>query len=94
MTHRISIKIFQHQFQIACAEGEVESLMQAAQQLEQNIDKIRSDTGEVDLVRLALMGALYHATETTIAKKPATPKSDKRQIDSLIKRVDKTLAGL
>jgi cell division protein ZapA len=69
MAH-VNVTINSRQYRMACADGQEDHLLRLAQDLNQRIDGIRAQFGEVGDMRLTIMAAITIADELSeVAKK-------------------------
>ena len=59
----LTISVMQKEFQVACPEGEEESLLRAARYLSEQMESIRSSGKVVGMDRIAVMAALNMSHE-------------------------------
>ena len=59
----LTISVMQKEFQVACPEGEEESLLRAARDLSEQMEAIRSSGKVVGMDRIAIMAALNMSHE-------------------------------
>jgi cell division protein ZapA len=78
---QVTVTINSRQFRMACEDGQEGHLIKLAQDLDQRIDKLRGNFGEIGDARLTIMAALTVADELS-------------DINSRLKRVEKELASL
>ena len=78
---QVTVTINGRQFRMACEDGQEGHLMRLAQDLDQRIDKLRGNFGEIGDARLTIMAALTVADELA-------------DINTRLKRVDEELASL
>jgi cell division protein ZapA len=60
---QVNVSINGHQYRMACLDGQEEHLMQLAQGLDQRIEGLRGQFGEVGDMRLTIMAAIMVADE-------------------------------
>jgi cell division protein ZapA len=78
---QVTVTINGRQFRMACEDGQEGHLMRLAQDLDQRIDKLRGNFGEIGDARLTIMAALTVADELA-------------DINGRLKRVEEELAAL
>jgi cell division protein ZapA len=78
---QVTVTINGRQFRMACEDGQEGHLMKLAQDLDQRIDKLRGNFGEIGDARLTIMAALTVADELA-------------DINVRLKRVEDELASL
>ena len=78
---QVTVTINGRQFRMACEDGQEGHLMRLAQDLDQRIDKLRGNFGEIGDTRLTIMAALTVADELA-------------DITGRLKRVEEELASL
>ena len=78
---QVTVTINGRQFRMACEDGQEGHLMRLAQDLDQRIEKLRGNFGEIGDARLTIMAALTVADELA-------------DINSRLKRVEEELASL
>jgi cell division protein ZapA len=66
---QISVHINSRQYRMACADGQEDHLVQLAADVDQRIQAMRSQFGEVGDMRLTIMGAITIADELADANK-------------------------
>jgi cell division protein ZapA len=66
---QISVRINGRQYRMACSDGQEEHLMQLAADVDQRIQAMRGQFGEVGDTRLTIMGAITLADELADANK-------------------------
>jgi cell division protein ZapA len=64
---QVNVTINGHQYRMACLDGQEEHLMQLAQGLNQRIEGLRTQFGEVGDMRLTIMAAITVADELSEA---------------------------
>jgi cell division protein ZapA len=60
---QVSVKINGRQYRMACEDGQEDHLTRLAQDLDQRIEQLRTDFGEIGDMRLTVMAALIVADE-------------------------------
>ena len=78
---QVTVTINGRQFRMACEDGQEGHLMRLAQELDQRIEKLRGNFGEIGDARLTIMAALTVADELA-------------DINNRLKRVEQELASL
>lgn len=78
---QVTVTINGRQFRMACEDGQEGHLMRLAQDLDQRIEKLRGNFGEIGDARLTIMAALTVADELA-------------DINSRLKRVEEELGSL
>jgi cell division protein ZapA len=78
---QVTVTINGRQFRMACEDGQEGHLMRLAQDLDQRIEKLRGNFGEIGDARLTIMAALTVADELA-------------DINGRLKRVEEELAAL
>ena len=68
---QVTVTINGRQFRMACEDGQEGHLMRLAQDLDQRIDKLRGNFGEIGDTRLTIMAALTVADELADISAPA-----------------------
>ncbi len=94
--HPVSIKILGKDYRIACSEDEEETLLNSAQELDEQMRQIR-DTGNVNgLDRIAVMAALNLTHELRQAQSPNTDTSSSlpRQLANLRHKIENVLENI
>ena len=78
---QVSVTINGRQYRMACDDGQEDYLTRLAQELDQRIEQLRTDFGEIGDMRLTVMAALILADELAEARKR-------------IRRVEEELSGM
>jgi cell division protein ZapA len=66
---QVTVTIAQHVYRVACGEGEEAHLQGLARQIDQRIEKLKKDFGEIGDQRLTIMAAITVADELAEAKR-------------------------
>ncbi len=66
---QVTVTIAQHVYRVACGEGEEAHLQGLARQIDQRIEKLKSDFGEIGDQRLTIMAAITVADELAETKR-------------------------
>ena len=89
----VSVKILDKEYQVACAEEEVEALTASARLLDRHMEEIRGSGKVFGLDRIAVMAALNIANDylhTKIQSDDTREFLDQRVVD-LTARIDKAI---
>ena len=66
---QVTVTIAKHVYRVACGEGEEAHLQGLARQVDQRIEKLKRDFGEIGDQRLTIMAAITIADELVEAKR-------------------------
>ena len=90
----LTISVMQKEFQVACPEGEEESLLQAARYLSEQMESIRSSGKVVGMDRIAVMAALNMSHELLSGHSKVQTSQDyaKLRIRALNDRLETAIA--
>ncbi|MEW6438976.1 MAG: cell division protein ZapA [Pseudomonadota bacterium] len=66
---QVTVTIAKHVYRVACGEGEEAHLQGLARQVDQRIEKLKKDFGEIGDQRLTIMAAITIADELAEAKR-------------------------
>jgi len=66
---QVTVTIAKHVYRVACGEGEEAHLQGLARQVDQRIEKLKKDFGEIGDQRLTIMAAITIADELVEAKR-------------------------
>jgi cell division protein ZapA len=66
---QVTVTIAKHVYRVACGEGEEAHLQGLARQIDQRIEKLKKDFGEIGDQRLTIMAAITIADELVEAKR-------------------------
>jgi cell division protein ZapA len=66
---QVTVTIAKHVYRVACGEGEEAHLQGLARQIDQRIEKLKRDFGEIGDQRLTIMAAITIADELAEAKR-------------------------
>lgn len=66
---QVTVTIAKHVYRVACGEGEEAHLQGLARQVDQRIEKLKKDFGEIGDQRLTIMAAITVADELAEAKR-------------------------
>lgn len=66
---QVTVTIAKHVYRVACGEGEEAHLQGLARQIDQRIEKLKKDFGEIGDQRLTIMAAITVADELAEAKR-------------------------
>ena len=66
---QVTVTIAKHVYRVACGEGEEAHLQGLARQIDQRIEKLKRDFGEIGDQRLTIMAAITIADELVEAKR-------------------------
>jgi cell division protein ZapA len=66
---QVTVTIAQHVYRVACGDGEEAHLQGLARQIDQRIEKLKKDFGEIGDQRLTIMAAITIADELAEAKR-------------------------
>lgn len=66
---QVTVNIANHVYRVACGEGEEAHLQGLARQIDQKIEKLKIDFGEIGDQRLTIMAAITIADELVEAKR-------------------------
>jgi cell division protein ZapA len=69
---QVTVTIAKHVYRVACGEGEEAHLQGLARQIDQRIEKLKKDFGEIGDQRLTIMAAITIADELVEAKRRIT----------------------
>jgi cell division protein ZapA len=69
---QVTVSIANHVYRVACGEGEEAHLQGLARQIDQRIEKLKKDFGEIGDQRLTIMAAITIADELVEAKRRIT----------------------
>jgi cell division protein ZapA len=69
---QVTVSIANHVYRVACGEGEEVHLQGLARQIDQRIEKLKKDFGEIGDQRLTIMAAITIADELVEAKRRIT----------------------
>jgi len=90
----LTISVMQKEFQVACQEGEEESLLRAARYLSEQMESIRSSGKVVGMDRIAVMAALNMSHELLSGHSKVQTSQDyaKLRIRALNDRLETAIA--
>jgi cell division protein ZapA len=69
---QVTVSIANHVYRVACGEGEEDHLRGLARQIDQRIERLKKDFGEIGDQRLTIMAAITIADELVDAKRRIT----------------------
>lgn len=93
-TTNISVHILDKEYQIACPEGEEQSLLESARLLNSKMLDIRQSGKIIGIERIAVMTALNLSNELLNANKEIKQSTEqtKRRLQNLTEKVEQALA--
>lgn len=83
---QVTVTIAGHVYRVACGEGEEAHLQELARQIDQRIETLRRDFGEIGDQRLTIMAAITIADELTETKR----RIAELEVEIVNLRADKT----
>lgn len=86
---QVTVTIANHVYRVACGEGEEAHLQGLARQIDQRIEKLKKDFGEIGDQRLTIMAAITIADELVEAKRRIT-ELDVEILNLTSKETDRT----
>ncbi|HEY0145813.1 MAG: cell division protein ZapA [Methylovirgula sp.] len=86
---QVTVTIAKHVYRVACGEGEEAHLQGLARQIDQRIEKLKKDFGEIGDQRLTIMAAITIADELVEAKRRIT-ELDVEILNLTSKETDRT----
>ncbi|PCJ13428.1 MAG: cell division protein ZapA [Gammaproteobacteria bacterium] len=93
-TSNISVQILDKEYQIACPEGEEQSLLESARLLNSKMTEIRQSGKIIGIERIAVMTALNLSNELISANKEIKKSTEqtKKRLQTLTEKVEQALA--